>query len=219
MTRTPGLSLVAPLMWGLLGLSACLDSTSGTSGTVQPADALDTAEAISSDASPTDASPTDAVAVDAVADMADAIGPPACCSTDTDCGGDPGVRCFEGLCLGQPPAGRCWDTKECASGQSCLGTGVCSCGAVCEQWFDGPGYCVDPGQTCLALDESHFGGCDAELGVIFDGSACVIASGCDCYGFCDFVYDTVEACEVACGLAPSCLIQMEIFRRGYCGSR
>jgi len=184
----------------VLLLGACLDSTSGTSGTVGD---LGGAETLA-DGSMGDAGAKDTHSVDVLPDSSsDGTVVPLCCASDTECN-SPERRCVEGTCVEKAEPGRCWDAEDCASGQSCLGMGLCSCGAVCEQWYDGPGYCVDPGQSCLALASDHFGLCEAELGFIFDGTGCVTVSGCDCYGFCDYVYTSLAECQAACNPGSGC---------------
>ena len=73
---------------------------------------------------------------------------------------------------------------------------------------------ADPGErlSCLAADDAHcpiqdpgsFGDCAMPLGVVFDGSSCVPASGCDCTGADCPAFDSIEECASQCGDAGAC---------------
>ena len=71
--------------------------------------------------------------------------------------------------------------------------------------WSGPGQpsCIpiEPEEpTCETLDPYGYGACARVLGVVFDGEGCVTASGCSCEPDCDAMFDSMEACEAACGL-------------------
>jgi hypothetical protein len=71
----------------------------------------------------------------------------------------------------------------------CFGIGLCT-NSMCE-WD-----CGD--STCQNLGGVDFGPCDAELGWMVVGEACIMVSGCDPKGFQTF--STQESCEQQCDL-------------------
>ena len=57
---------------------------------------------------------------------------------------------------------------------------------------------------CPIQDPDAYGDCDAVLGVVFDGTQCVTASGCDCQGDDCPAFDTLEDCATSCAGAGYC---------------
>lgn len=217
-----------PVVVLALLLTGCL-SSNNTSGT---STASDTSGATSADAGApvdsgaahdvgqvtadlgVDTAPETAL-LDALADALPDIGPDlssdigpetalGCCADDSACSSG---LCVEGLCVDLPEVGRCWTDAQCGPIEACVGAGICPCGLDCEQWYEGPGFCLEAGQTCLALPdatEDLFGLCKMLLGYRFDGVECVATAGCGCYGLCDYIHPTVAACQTACGLELGC---------------
>ena len=86
----------------------------------------------------------------------------------------------------------CFEGEVCAAGECC--TPECN-GALCGD--DGCGGSC--GSCCPVAPGSH-GPCEAIIGFIFDGQACVIESGCGCGLDCEYVFVSVQECEAACSL-------------------
>lgn len=208
------LALVTAAVWPLM-LSACLGSTTDGQTSVADVDADGVVADAGGDSGPAadaepdaepvpDAEPASDAEPDAEPDPGpDVDMPQGCCDEDGDCGEAEG--CVLGRCLKAPPQGRCWTAEDCSLGE-CVGAGPCPCEAACEQWSEGPGYCVPEGKSCLVIPPADhptmFGTCKKLLGWVFDGQGCVQAGGCDCFGLCDFVYASQEACEASCGIGP-----------------
>ncbi len=103
----------------------------------------------------------------------------------------------EPLCAHPEP-----DTLYVGSPESCL-----SIFYTCEpgwQPFEDQCGCGckrnERGELCRAMDAKAQGLCEAEIGVIFDGTRCYMSSGCSCEGAdCDRLYESVEQCESATG--------------------
>ena len=72
-----------------------------------------------------------------------------CCFDDDDCSKAADERCYtqtcvaggEGRCEPDPPAGKCWSSDDCPSGQTCSGPQICPCGVRCLI-EDSPGTCT-----------------------------------------------------------------------------
>ena len=97
---------------------------------------------------------------------------------------------------GGPIAGEC---QPCVGSFSCTacGDGVC---AQPENECTCPKDCG--AASCVAVDPHGYGDCLAVLGVAFDGAQCVGVSGCDCGADCALFFESMQACEAACDLAP-----------------
>jgi hypothetical protein len=116
-----------------------------------------------------------------------------------------------------PPPGCVYDGSPCVcdhltcEGQRCgrvtCGEGTTCCNPTC-------GTCTPPGAGCAAIvcepDCSPMqawgqGGCEAVIGVFWNGMQCVSVSGCSCEGpDCANAFETYEQCEAvfsACGAA------------------
>ena len=145
----------------------------------------------------------------------DAVVPEGCCLTDADCN-DPmtaAIMVCAGEGMGDPPwagvcvepaseAGRCWADTDCADAQVCYGATLCGCMMECDAGaITAPGICVTPGAACQAIKPSWTDEiCDAANIVVWDGQACVhtCLGCCGCQGWCEFTFQTIEACESAC---------------------
>ncbi|RDV38740.1 hypothetical protein DV096_08005 [Bradymonadaceae bacterium TMQ3] len=57
---------------------------------------------------------------------------------------------------------------------------------------------------CPIQDPGAYGDCDAVLGVVFDGTQCVTASGCECQGDDCPAFDSLEACVTSCAQGGYC---------------
>src|SRR5690554_2103624 len=58
--------------------------------------------------------------------------------------------------------------------------------------------------ACPIQQPDAFGDCATPLGVVFDGTQCAIASGCDCDGEDCPAFDTLEDCATTCAQAGFC---------------
>jgi hypothetical protein len=144
------------------------------------------------DAAEVDAGPIDAGPTDAGGDK-----DPACC-TAGPCA--VGKTCAEGQACkanGELSPGQCWGNANCAAGESCVGANVCPCGAMCLV-ADKAGQCKTPGGGCTKVDPNSLGLCDMIVGWVWDGSACVLASGCGCGGVCSAVFPDEATCKGQC---------------------
>ena len=87
------------------------------------------------------------------------------------------------------------------NGESCDFMSGCSCvGTDCDNLFETLDACEDVysfcNQECTAQNAMGVGPCDAEVGIIWDGAACVSISGCECAGpDCGNVFETMQDCE------------------------
>lgn len=142
-----------------------------------------------------------------VEDGADAVdsGPdvpdPECCANDDQC--ELGDACVEGVCksFGDLAVGQCWVDKHCPGGL-CVGASVCPCGAACAS-VDVPGSCQPgTGAECKVIDTDSYGACGDSLGWVFNGVACVNATGCGCAADCPWFYGEAADCATVCGLEP-----------------
>jgi hypothetical protein len=86
-----------------------------------------------------------------------------CCWIEADCGDE--EKCASagngqpGICLAQPPEGKCWDDDECPGGM-CNGASFCPCNMDCDaDMWEGPGDCVYPVNSCVeaAVDDTGLG--------------------------------------------------------------
>lgn len=139
------------------------------------------------------------------------------CTADCDAASTPGVCadkdpdcCTDGPCTGgktctagkacksdaQLGAGQCWSDANCPSGSACVGANVCPCGAMCLV-ADKPGQC-QASSGCTKVDPSSFGMCDMIVGWVWNGSACVSASGCGCGSQCAAVFADEASCKAKC---------------------
>ena len=129
-----------------------------------------------------------------------AVVPGGCCNDTKGCSA--GNTCAGGgankICKSQAELkpGGCWADADC-SGGTCKDANVCPCGAMCLV-ADKQGSCG--GAACTTLDPNSFGMCDMIVGVVFDGKACVYASGCGCANACASVFKDLTSCQTACGL-------------------
>lgn len=127
-------------------------------------------------------------------------GPGGCCSDAKGCAS--GSTCAGGgtnkICKSQAELspGGCWADADCMGG-TCKGANVCPCGAMCLV-ADKQGSCG--AGACTTVDPNSFGACDMIVGVVFDGKACVYASGCGCGKACASVFKDLSSCQVACGM-------------------
>ncbi len=53
--------------------------------------------------------------------------------------------------------------------------------------------------ACVSLDPNGYGDCEMAMGVVFTGRGCAYASGCGCGEDCAHFFDSMAACEAACG--------------------
>ncbi len=128
-----------------------------------------------------------------------------CVPTDPSGAGCPsGYPVCPGVCRMQP--GLCWTDADCGAGNHCEGAIKCPDGAMCLV-ADKPGTCVADATTCTAVKPYTHGACEMVLGYIFDGSSCVLESGCSCGADCAAFYKTQADCQAACTSQPV-----------YCGS-
>jgi|GEM_PF-5880008 len=143
--------------------------------------------------------------------------PSGCCDEDSDCPElDAGVTlvCRSlgqglhpewGVCVPVPDVGWCWTDDDCEAGQACHEPGYCGCQMDCDLLYAGPGLCVLPDAACVPVDPAWVEEvCDAASVVVFDGQTCrsTCLGCCGCEPFCDYTFDTLEACQAACG-APT----------------
>ena len=96
---------------------------------------------------------------------------------------------------------------------------VCGCDGVtyaniCEAWYHAgvtswtTGEC--PLYPCLDMTEVDFGPCDFVLGYGYVDGVCIEVSGCSAVGdngfdYTNFLYETPEACELACSNVQDCI--------------
>ncbi|MEM9067933.1 MAG: hypothetical protein AAGE52_05480 [Myxococcota bacterium] len=128
-----------------------------------------------------------------------------------DCGGGGGVcdamdAFSDGLC--DLAFGVKWN------GESCEFVSGCECdGEDCDNLYESVESCeIDRAvctMACGAMDAAGEGPCEAEIGVLWNGSECVTISGCSCVGEdCGALYETELACQmdrrscVTCDPAP-----------------
>lgn len=128
----------------------------------------------------------------------------ACKCTGKPCGADQVCAGATGICKNNAELkpGQCWSVSNCGPGQTCDGTNICPCGAMCLV-ADKPGTCSGGGggvPACQKVDPFSFGMCEMVLGVVFDGKKCVFASGCGCADKCALIFKDMTACQLACGL-------------------
>ena len=141
-------------------------------------------------------------------------------------------RCAPADAQGEGPCaailGVRWDGRRCTmiGGCSCTGadctSGVYPDDGSCERAHAG---CAD----CGPMDARGEGPCDAEIGVMWNGAACVTESGCGCTGTdCARLYPGTELCQLAhahCTMTPECTSDADCptgehcyFASGDCGT-
>ena len=126
-----------------------------------------------------------------------------CCFSVDDCEG--GMLCVgqgsdPGQCVESAAPGQCWSDADCGDGETCAGAVAVSCLVNTPSV---PGHC-EKQTACQTIDPASFGVCAKVIGVVFDGAKCVTASGCGCNDLCDYVFETVDACQQACASADKC---------------
>lgn len=130
----------------------------------------------------------------------------------TACGGFAGLPCHDGeycqyipdSCFGADVPGTCVKIPyTCPDYYS----PVCGCDGItysneCEMaanqmslWKEGE--CGN--EACKSIAGYDFGFCLAILGYGFDGTQCVMVSGCECGEMCPWIFPTKQKCEEACG--------------------
>lgn len=60
------------------------------------------------------------------------------------------------------------------------------------------------GPTACAVAGGDYGPCASELGWVYDGTECVLRSGCDCAPDCDKFFPDAAACALGCAAAGRC---------------
>ncbi len=121
---------------------------------------------------------------------------PICCSSGP-CGTGQVCVADKDMCksLSELKAGQCWTDAECAKGEICAAPGVCPCGAKCLI-ADKPGTCK--AKTCATIAPGALGMCDMVVGWGYDGSKCVMMSGCGCGSYCANIFADQASCQAAC---------------------
>ncbi len=140
------------------------------------------------------------IVADKLGKCVDNVKPGGCCANSASCA--VGESCVHGpdvckskVLLGK---GQCWNDSDCAAG-TCTSVNACPCGAMCLI-ADKPGTCTTPPLTCTTVNPSSFGACDMVLGIVFDGTSCVYASGCGCGNQCGAIFADLATCQKACGI-------------------
>jgi len=109
-------------------------------------------------------------------------------------------------------------------GTACTVIGGCSCvGADCGSVYDTDVQCESAHGGCHSCDAQEAvgeGPCDAELGIFWNGTACVSQSGCSCVGAdCGSGWTEPAACEAAhlhCSGTPTCTTNAECGMFEFC---
>lgn len=132
-----------------------------------------------------------------------------CCSGSLVCPAGQQCLALSGIgwstCVAKPAPGRCWKDADCAAGLNCHGAAFCPCSADCDMGYQGPGVCVPPAPACAPIQLAWVQEiCNAKGLVVWDGSACVATCPgcCGCEPFCDKTFETMAACQAACGTCP-----------------
>lgn len=141
---------------------------------------------------------------------------PSCCSTAADCAtstSGPPQQCIAGVCKEAPSSGSCWNEKDCAAGQGCVGAWVCPCGVDCPA-VDKLGQCAAKPDCCSEDSDCPatsagpatcvLGNCKGPLppGACWNNQDCTAPS--KCYGAC--VCPCGAVCYACNGLFGTCSV-------------
>ena len=90
------------------------------------------------------------------------------------------------------------------NGSECVPYSGCDCEPFCHAFFPSPAECEAacapaPDGCDPAAAEADYGPCRLVLGYAFNGSECVLISGCSCEPYCESIHETMEMCETSCG--------------------
>ncbi len=118
------------------------------------------------------------------------------CSSDSDC--DDGYFCLEGFC--QPK-----EIYPCSSNADCGPMQVCK-----------EGICVNNGGQCKDLGGIDLGACEMVVGVGLVNGQCIFLSGCGCGDYCDYIFESAEECQEACGQQIPCVTDADCGPMFYC---
>lgn len=124
-----------------------------------------------------------------------------------------------GTCI--PNNGECTSDEDCGEGFVCDfsmtdTTECCMPGQVCLLIYPPcKGWCKESPPSCIASKQGSHGACEMVLGYIFDGTKCVLESGCSCKKGIE-CWDSIKTCEAACGVQISCTFDSDCGIGEYC---